>query len=44
MNSTFYGGGLLCALATGVCYVLTSTPSGELQELKAGEKESAVAD
>ncbi|MGE0682551.1 MAG: MFS transporter [Candidatus Binatia bacterium] len=44
MNSTFYGGGLLCALATGVCYVLTSAPSVELQVLKARERESAIAD
>ena len=44
MSGAFYGGGLLCALTTGACYVLTSTPSVELQELKTGERESAVAD
>lgn len=44
MNSTFYGGGLLCALATGVCYALTSTPPLEDQEVKPGEREAAVVD
>ena len=43
MNSTFYGGGLLCALATSVCYALTYAPS-EPQEVKANEREPAVAD
>lgn len=43
MNSTFYGGGLLCALTTGVCYALTNAPP-ESQEVKAHEREPAVAD
>jgi MFS family permease len=44
MSSTFYGGGLLCALTTGVCYVLTSAPSLALPEVKADEREPAVVD
>jgi DHA1 family multidrug resistance protein-like MFS transporter len=42
MSSTFYGGGLLCTLATVACYVLTTSP--ELTVAKALDKEASVAD
>jgi DHA1 family multidrug resistance protein-like MFS transporter len=42
MSSTFYGGGLLCALAAGACHVLTTSP--ELTAAKALDKEASVAD
>jgi len=44
MSSTFYGGGLLCALATGACYFLISTPPLVLPEVKADEREPAAVD
>lgn len=44
IGSTFYGGGFLCALATGACYMLTNSPPMESQTVKATEKEAAVAD
>lgn len=44
MNSTFYGGGLLCALATGACYVLTTTPPVEDQAVNTKEREAAIGD
>lgn len=44
MNSTFYGGGLLCALATGACYVLTTTPPVEEQAVNTKEREAAIGD
>jgi MFS family permease len=44
IGSTFYGGGLLCALATGICYVLTYSPLTELQTGEGTEKEPALAD
>jgi MFS family permease len=42
MSSTFYGGGLLCALAAGACHVLTTSPA--LTVAKALDKEASVAD
>lgn len=44
ISSTFYGGGLLCALATGTCYMLTNASSTESPTAKATEKEAVVAD
>jgi MFS family permease len=44
LSSTFYGGGLLCALTTGICYLLTRPPAPELQVAKEAEREPAVAD
>jgi MFS family permease len=42
IGSAFYGGGLFCALATGICYLLTNTPSVESSTEKALKKEAAV--
>jgi MFS family permease len=44
IGSTFYGGGFLCALATGICYMLTHSPLTESQTGKGTEKEAALAD
>jgi fucose permease len=42
IGSTFYGGGLLCALATGICYKLTHSASVELSTEKVSEKKAVV--
>ena len=46
IGSTFYGGGFLCAVATGICYFLTNASSMEAPAEKAPApgKETAVAD
>ena len=43
-GSTFYIGGLFCALTTGMCYILTISSSADVAVVKAAEKEAAVAD
>jgi len=44
LGSAFYSAGLIGALVTGVCYVLTITPLPEPQTTAAVEKEPVVAD
>ena len=44
MGTTFYVGGLLCALSTGVCYKLTYALPMETSAEKVGEQEVAVTD
>jgi MFS family permease len=44
MSSTFYGGGLLCALTTVICYVMTHGVPIEVPLAKVSEKEVAVTD
>jgi MFS transporter, DHA1 family, multidrug resistance protein len=44
MGSTFYGGGLLCALMTGICYKLTHSLPMEMSAKKVPEQEAAVTD
>lgn len=44
MNSTFYGGGLLCALTTAICYLMTHDAPIETTAEKVREKEAAVTD
>lgn len=44
IGSTFYGGGLLCALATAMCYVLTQALPADMSAQKVSEKGAAVAD
>jgi MFS family permease len=44
MSSTFYGGGVLCALMTGACYVLTSVSSPNPRLVQETRNDPAVAD
>lgn len=44
LSSTFYGGGMLCALATGICYFLTHTSPTESQLVKEAVREPVVTD
>ena len=44
IGSTFYVGGLLCALSTGVCYKLTRALPMEASVEKVREQETAVTD
>jgi fucose permease len=44
IGSTFYAGGLLCALSTAVCYKLTHVPPTAASMEKAREPEAAVTE
>jgi MFS family permease len=44
IGSTFYVGGLLCALATGICYKLTHALPVNTSAEKVHEQEAAVTD